>query len=1009
MTDPANVLIVDDDADVRSIIHRALSRQGFQCSTAASAEEALASIDARCPLLTITDIRMPGRDGISLLTELKSRWPDLAVIMLTGIDDARTAVECLKKGAEDYLTKPINLDELHISAKRAFEKVRLLRENQEYRHNLERKVSERTDQLHRALKVIENTYQSTLESIVTLPRVERETYPDTLGESSRQDVPSPLARQQAVGVSPPAEQRDSVEMATLHLASELIGQGASALDIATAMATQLVDRGGVPVAQLWCPSKEANELQVVVARGTERIQALASARRAASTRAAEVEPWENGKLASVPVLVRGRAAAVLQVGWKDDGSDWVRLTERLALFLAASLVREEEAEQSRKAALELDLFHEIASAGRYSLDLEHVAQFIIDSLHKIVDYDVAGLLLLDEPASLDIQTRASASEALLAWVRTHILNTLRLTCGVDVEDRLNTRVRRVETVGDAPPDSRDKLRSFVNVPLSVGGSVVGLVHVSSHQENAFDQDDIEFLNRAADFMASSVQGVRDALAIVKGRIERMVEHMTDGVLMLDRHGDVVTMNGAARSILRMDPTSGKQVGAAELDRLLEFDAMDLMRAERRTLRKELWLHGVPYQTQLSPIEDTVGGLVGAVMAFRNFTEEKKVDEMKSEFINVVSHELRTPLTAIKNAVHLVAGPSMGELNENQKHFLEMAQRNIDDLVAMINDLLDLSKIEAGRMQIPLRPLDLKQPIEKSVSSLDPQAMEKGIVIESAIASDLPRLYGDEASIQRVLVNLVGNALKFTDRGGRIRVEAIPTWEESGGERRRAAQVSVSDTGSGIPQEQLESIFDKFHQVDGSRSPQVAGTGLGLPITRELIRAHHGTIWAESKPGSGSAFSFVIPALTRDQLFFAGLDRDLERARRLTLSLALVVVRLLQTDRLVGQLGEERYQGLLDSIESCAQKAARRSTDRVELRREEAVLVVVLPDVLREGGQAFTTRLIEEIKSIQDGAHLEVRFAFAMFPEQATTAERLYQVAFEQTAANAMLVHSKASS
>jgi signal transduction histidine kinase len=643
------------------------------------------------------------------------------------------------------------------------------------------------------------------------------------------------------------------------------------------------------------------------------------------------------------------------------------------------------------------------------LDLEHVAQFIIDSLHKIVDYDVAGLLLLDEPASLDIQTRAPISEALLAWVRTHILNTLRLTCGVEAEDGLNARVRGVETLEESPRGTPDKLRSFVNVPLTVGGSVVGLVHVSSHRENAFDQDDIAFLNRAADFMASSVQGVRDALAIVKGRIERMVEHMTDGVLMLDRHGDVVAMNGAARAILGMDPQSRKHVRAAELARVLELDAMDLMRAERRTLRKELWLHGVPYQTQLSPIEETVGGLAGAVMAFRNFTEEKQIDEMKSEFINIVSHELRTPLTAIKNAVHLVLGSRLGELNSNQKRFLEMAQRNIDDLVALINDLLDLSKIEAGRMQIPLRPLELSQPIEKSVSSLGPQATEKGIALETTIGSDLPSLYGDAASIQRVVVNLVGNALKFTDRGGRVRVEATSTWEEAGGERRRAVQVTISDTGSGIPKEQLESIFDKFHQVDGSRSQQVAGTGLGLPITRELIKAHHGRIWAESEPGSGSIFSFVIPALTRDQLFFSGLDRDLERARRLTLALALVVVRLFDADRLAGGLGEERYQALLDSVEACAQKAIRRSTDRVELRREKAVLVVVLPDVLREGGEAFTTRLLEEIKATTAGDHVGLGCAFSMFPEQATTAERLYQVAFERTEAKATLTRSESSS
>ena len=1020
------VLVVDDEPEVRNIISRGLPRHDLPCSTAANAQEALAIATAEPPILAIVDIRMPGHDGIWLLEQYKERWPDMAVIMLTGVSEAQTAIQCLRRGADDYLMKPIDLEELATVAQRAVEKRRLTLENREYQSNLEKMVAERTAQLNGALQVIEGTYQATLAALVGAHRIDAPPSVSSIVPkpnvrvpsdglkperfSSRQITPSSVLPpvDKRIRPSVPDQQGDdqtqdqTVELAALRSAGELICQGSSHVELAEAMASELVDRAGAQFARLWLPARQAHGFELAVDKGTKGGAGLTLAEKAASRCATQVETGGKGGLASVPILVRGRVEGVLEVGWKEGTrTDLAALAERLAVFLSVSLARQQDAEEWRKTTRELDLFYGMASATRYTLDLQHVTEFIMNSLHKIVNYDMAGLLLLEEPASLNIQTSLPVSEDLISRVRTHIQNTLRLTCGLEVRSDLHTQVSRVETPGQQPREIPDKLRSFVNIPLTVEGSVAGLIHVSSGRENAFTEEEIRFLNRVANFLASAVQGVRDILATMKGRMESMVDHMMDGVLMLEGSGEVVAINEAARRILRVDSTWGRGIDARQLSKVLEFDPLALMGEERRSLRKIVSVHGIAYQAQLSPVESVGRDQPGVVMAFRNFTREKKVDEMKSEFINIVSHELRTPLTAIKNAVALLVGPRLGELNDKQKHFVRLAQRNLDLLISMINDLLDLSKIEAGKVHIAFEALNLRESIETAVSSLGPKAEGKEIVLETAIAADLPRINGDAASIQRVLVNLLGNALKFTAKGGKVRVEASSTWEEVGMVRRPAVTVAVADTGVGIPKEQLELIFDKFHQVDGNPSGET-GTGLGLPIARELIMAHHGRLWAESELGRGTRIVFVIPVLNEEQLFFRRLESDLDRARELQAPLALVVVRTTEEkERLVARLGDEQYRALLDTLGASAQNAARRSTDRVELRRERAEVIAVLLETSREGGQAFGARLVgdmmEEMKAkSKDYAGVELNWACAVFPNEAATADRLYRLTVERT-------------
>ncbi len=258
-------------------------------------------------------------------------------------------------------------------------------------------------------------------------------------------------------------------------------------------------------------------------------------------------------------------------------------------------------------------------------------------------------------------------------------------------------------------------------------------------------------------------------------------------------------------------------------------------------------------------------------------ELRKIDEMKSEFVSIASHELRTPLAAIKNAVQLMLQGKTGEINENQTKFLSMAERNINRLTNILNSLLDLSRMESGKINLKFEEVDLKNSIDFILSSLKPQADGKSIRLRMETPGDLPLAYADREKLEQILTNLLGNAIKFTPEGGEISISAKPFQEEED-----TVAISVRDSGIGIPKDQLGRIFEKFHQVEDSLRRSTTGTGLGLAITKGLVEAHHGKIWVESEIGRGATFVFTLRTSkgeTRDFHFRSILDREFQRRRK----------------------------------------------------------------------------------------------------------------------------------
>jgi signal transduction histidine kinase len=246
--------------------------------------------------------------------------------------------------------------------------------------------------------------------------------------------------------------------------------------------------------------------------------------------------------------------------------------------------------------------------------------------------------------------------------------------------------------------------------------------------------------------------------------------------------------------------------------------------------------------------------LGTVSIFRDITHEVEVDRLKSEFVATVSHELRTPMTAIKGYVDILMMGAAGALNENQIHFLNVVRNNIDRLNTLVSDLLDISRIEAGRVTLNPQAVDLHEIAEDIIADVlrRSQSDDKPMALSLDAPKKLPPVIGDGERVRQILGNLVDNAYNYTPNNGTIRVNI----HQENGE----VQVDVQDNGVGIASEDQARIFERFFRGEHPLVLATPGTGLGLPIVRQLVEMHNGRIWMSSTgvPGEGSTFSFTLP-------------------------------------------------------------------------------------------------------------------------------------------------------
>jgi len=315
-----------------------------------------------------------------------------------------------------------------------------------------------------------------------------------------------------------------------------------------------------------------------------------------------------------------------------------------------------------------------------------------------------------------------------------------------------------------------------------------------------------------------------------------------------------------------------------------------------------------FSTEDATVFQTLVRQVAIPLQSASFTQElkatnrklQKLERLKSEFISIVSHELRTPLTAIKNAMDIILSGKAGEMTENIEKFVSMGKRNAIRLSGIINDLLDISKIEAGKMDFKFELMHVEPVIEYVKNNLTEVAKEKGLEIKFIPNDENVEVYADSNRLEQVLTNLVSNAIKFTPSGDiEISTKVVNARElqydhcfEEDIKKLQGnyIQVCVEDHGIGIERKDLNHVFDKFAQIENSLSRKVGGSGLGLPIARQLMEAHNGAIWCDSEINKGSRFYFVIP-IANDKSNFIMIRKQLaQKARSNGTTLAIIKIK-----------------------------------------------------------------------------------------------------------------------
>lgn len=348
------------------------------------------------------------------------------------------------------------------------------------------------------------------------------------------------------------------------------------------------------------------------------------------------------------------------------------------------------------------------------------------------------------------------------------------------------------------------------------------------------------------------RSLRD-VAQEQSRLRTIIQAMADGVLVADNKGIIVLHNPAAARLLgsvgeELLHRPIQEVAPSEMaSMVLELTMAAPLTARAVEARIErigdIRAHG-------SPIHLPDGELLGVVLVIQDITPLKDLDRMKSEFVAMVSHELRSPLAAIRQQIEVLITGMAGELNQRQQELLGRAGRRVDGLLDLIKDLLDLARIEAGRMVDRREALNLAPLVQEVVAGYKEVAEGKkqSLVCETPVEPFW--VVGDGSALEEVFSNLLSNAVSYTPEGGSIKV----CLAKRGG----YVCVEVKDTGVGIPRECIPRIFDKFYRVRDEKTRQVVGTGLGLPIVKGIVEAHLGAVEVESTPGKGSTFRVLIP-------------------------------------------------------------------------------------------------------------------------------------------------------
>lgn len=449
-------------------------------------------------------------------------------------------------------------------------------------------------------------------------------------------------------------------------------------------------------------------------------------------------------------------------------------------------------------------------------------------------------------------------------------------------------------------------RSVLAAPFFTGEDVWGVLMLFSPQAQAFSKDQLQLVETAASQVSPAIYNA-ELYKLIREQSEQlgsmmraereetaktvaMLESVADGVMVVDSQSKVILFNAAAEHIFELDRSqivgepikkfisiwgkAGETWGAA----LEEWTHAQETELTRHFLEDRLDLGDKVISVHLAPVVYVASGLpefLGTVSVFRDITKDVELDRMQREWVSTVSHELRTPMTSIKGYADLLILGAVGPVSDPQRNFLEIIKNNADRLSTLVNDLLDISRIETGRMKLDMKAIDLYDLVEMVINNLRGrrEQEEKEMSISTSLPQNLPHVKGDIDRVTQILTNLLDNAFNYTPSGGKITLAADSQ------PREKLVRIAVTDTGIGIAAEDQIKILDRFYRSDHPDVQKVSGTGLGLAIVHHLVEMHGGELSIYSEGiGKGSTFSFTLP-IARDRATMDNQDGQDTNSRR----------------------------------------------------------------------------------------------------------------------------------
>lgn len=390
--------------------------------------------------------------------------------------------------------------------------------------------------------------------------------------------------------------------------------------------------------------------------------------------------------------------------------------------------------------------------------------------------------------------------------------------------------------------------------------VVNIMHKAEKLASGdFDQtlevksnDEIGKLSSTFNYMAAELKNTLIEISREKNKIEAILNYMTDGIIAFNIKGEVIHANPALKKMLSIQ-TFEKSFNEFSRDYALGILLEDILYLGTSVNKEKTVEVGGKYIRVYFVIFTDEGTKAGGVIAvLQDITEQEKLEKMRREFVANVSHELRTPLTSIKSYTETLLDGILEE-KETAEKFLNVIDSEADRMTRIVKDLLQLSRIDSQQMQWNIQTLSFVKLITGAIEKLRLSAKEKGLELESYTIGDIPDISADKDRIEQVVMNVLSNAVKYTPTGGKITVYIGKIFDE--------VYMKVSDTGIGIPKEDLPRIFERFYRVDKARSRELGGTGLGLAIAKEIVEVHGGTISAVSETGKGTEITVKLPVIS----------------------------------------------------------------------------------------------------------------------------------------------------